>query len=203
MIISEHNFGQELQRWFSKSVILTDSIDFNDAGVYKSALEIFIYDYKRYFDNATHIDLNGMLSRAELQGIILYRIARIYFLQKNEDVAQKYSLLGRFLSGFEIYYSAEIGKGLKINHGLGTVIGARTVIGENALIHQGITFGDKNGGRPVLRNNVIVYADAKILGNITVENNSIIAANAVCISNVPENSTVAGVPAKIIKTLKK
>src|SRR5690242_6756085 len=99
----------------------------------------------------------------------------------------------------EIYYSAEIGKGLKVNHGLGTVIGARTKIGENVLLHHGVTFGDKNGKRPCVKDNVTIYAGAKILGDITIGNNAIIGANSVCFSNVPDNATAAGVPARIIK----
>jgi serine O-acetyltransferase len=198
MIINEHTMGAELERWFSKSILLTDGIDFKDAQSFKLVSEQFQPDYNRYFINETGISLDKLLSRTELVGILLYRLSRHYFLSGKEYVAQQYSLLGRFLSGFEIYYSAQIGKGLKINHGLGTVVGARVIIGDNALLHQGITFGDKNSGRPILKDNVTVYAGAKILGNITVGNNSIIAANCVCFSDVPDNCTAVGVPAKII-----
>jgi serine O-acetyltransferase len=136
--------------------------------------------------------------RAELQGILLYRIAREYYLVGN-PVCDTYAALGRWLSGFEIYYSAEVGESFKINHGMGTVIGARSLIGENATFHHGITLGDKSGGRPSLKNNVIVYAGAMILGNITIGNDCVIAANSVCLINVPDGATVAGSPAKIIK----
>jgi serine O-acetyltransferase len=202
MIINEHTLGAELERWFSKSILLTEGIDFKDTQSFKIVCEQFQLDYNRYFINETQISLDRLLSRTELVGILLYRLSRHYFLSTKEFVAQQYALLGRFLSGFEIYYSAQIGSGLKINHGLGTVVGARVVIGNNALLHQGITFGDKNSGRPVLKDNVTVYAGAKILGNITIGNNSIIAANCVCFSDVPDNSTAVGVPAKIINKTK-
>ena len=198
MKVTENNIGEELRRWFSKSVILIDTLDFNDIEVFKASLTIFQSDFNRYFETEKEIQLELLLSRAELLGIFLYRISREYFLRNNELSAQKYSLLGRFLSGIEIYYSANIGKGMKINHGIATVIGARTVIGENSLIHQGVTFGDRNGGRPILKNNVVVYAGAKILGNITIGNYAIVAANSVCITDVADNTTVAGVPAKQI-----
>lgn len=199
MILTEHTIAKELRRWFSKSII-TDDIEFEShQSVLVSSLNQFLYDYHRYFPNEAEIQLNNVLLRAELQGILLYRLARNYFLEKNINAADKCSSLGRFLSGFEIYYSAEIGKGLKINHGLGLVVGARTKIGDNALLHQGVTFGDKDAGRPVVGNNVIVYAGAKILGNVNIGHNSIIAANCVCFIDVPENKTAVGVPAKILK----
>jgi serine O-acetyltransferase len=200
MVIDKHTLGKELKRWFAASVILHDTIDFKDEAVFEEALTVFITDYNRYYENSKEITQENVLTRTELVGILLYRIARIYFLKQNEVIAQKYSLLGRFLSGFEIYYSAEIGKSLKINHGLGTVIGARVTIGDNALLHQNVTFGDRKGGRPQLKNNVTVYAGAKVLGKITIGNNSVLAANSVCLSDVPDNSTVAGIPARIINS---
>jgi len=175
-----------------------DINEFADEAIFDKAFEIFQTDYERYFENE-EITETKLFSRLELIGILLYRLAREYFLEGNENFANHLSNLGRMISGFEIYYSANIGKGLKINHGLGTVIGARSFIGENALIHQGVTFGDRNGGRPVLLDNVTVFAGAKILGGIVCGNNSIIAANCVCLIDVPENSVIAGVPGKIKK----
>lgn len=198
MILTEHTIAIELRRWFSKSIII-DDIEFESHHIlFASSLKLFFSDYQRYFPSETEIQLDKVLLRTELQGILLYRLARAYFLDNNINAADKCSLLGRFLSGFEIYYSAEIGRGLKINHGLGLVVGARTKIGENALLHQGVTFGDKDAGRPVVGDNVTVYAGAKILGNVFIGNNSIIAANCVCFINVPENKTAVGIPAKIL-----
>lgn len=199
VVLNEKNIGVELQRWFSKSILLTENINFNDVDVFSNVLSEFIFDYKRYYSKDEQIILSNLILRHELIGILLYRIARSYFLLEKEDVAAVYSSLGTFLSGFEIYYSAQIGKGLKINHGLGTIIGARVVIGDNALLHQGITFGDRNGGRPNILDNVKVYAGATILGDITVGNNSVIGANSLCIVSVPDNQIFGGNPAKFIK----
>lgn len=199
LVLNEKNIGVELQRWFSKSILLTENINFNDVDVFSKVLNEFIFDYKRYYSRDEQIILSNLILRHELIGILLYRIARSYFLLGKEDVALVYSSLGTFLSGFEIYYSAQIGKGLKINHGLGTIIGARVIIGDNALLHQGITFGDRNGGRPNILDNVKVYAGSTILGDITVGNNSVIGANSLCIVSVPDNQIFGGNPAKFIK----
>lgn len=161
----------------------------------ENVLEVFKYDFNRYFDGDLKIDL--IFSRVELIGILLYRIARYFYLDNNEVMANHISNLGRLVSNFEIYYSATIGKGLKINHGLGTVLGARCIIGENALIHQGVTLGDRKDARPELLNNVTVYAGAKILGGIVCGNNSVVAANTVCLIDVPDNSVIIGIPGKI------
>jgi serine O-acetyltransferase len=197
MELSAKNVGKELERWFSKSIIATGELDFNDSETFSSAIIEFKADYGRYYPEDLQIDLEKLILRHELVGIFLYRIARIYHL-KNNDSCNQYSLLGRFLSGMDIYYSASIGSALKINHGLGTVIGARAVIGNNALIHQGVTIGGKNDGRPIIKNNVTIYAGAIILGPITIGDNAIIGANSVCMIDVPDNATVAGIPAKVI-----
>lgn len=198
MELNSANIGEQLKHWFTKSILITDEIDFDDINIFEKSLDVFMFDYQRYYPKHTTIQLIQLLLKHELIGILLYRIARIYFENKKENVAVLYSSLGTFLSGFEIYYSAQIGKGLKINHGLGTVIGARVIIGDNALLHQGITFGDKNGGRPILGNNVSVYAGAQILGAIKIGDNAVIGANTVCFIDIPDNSKVAGVPAKIL-----
>lgn len=202
-VLDEHNLGNELKRWFDTSIILPDTLDFSDTKVFRDVLDVFRDDYRRYYEYSSQINLKELLLRTELVGILLYRLSRAYYLAGNEGVAQKYSLLGRFLAGFEIYYSADIGRALKINHGLGMVIGARVVIGNNALLHQNVTFGDRKGGRPVLKDHVTVYAGAKVLGKILVGNHAILAANCVCITDVPDHTTVAGIPARSITQNKK
>jgi serine O-acetyltransferase len=193
----ELNVKLELIRWFSKSVI---ELDYDlEIDCLCEALIIFKSDYLRYFPEDTCIIIEKIRTQTELQGILLYRIARLYYLRNNKSVADRLSALGRFLSGFEIYYSANIGSGLKINHGLGTVIGARSIIGSNVLIHQGVTLGDKNGGRPNIGDFVTIYAGAKILGEITVGNYSVIGANTVLLIDVPPNSVAVGNPGKILR----
>ena len=163
----------------------------------RSALyDLFITDYNRYYPG--DIDLLMIQRRAELQGILLYRLARLLFL-KGDTSCDDVAALGRFLSAFEIYYSAEIGEGLKINHGMGMVIGARAKVGKNALFHHNVTLGDHKGGRPTLLDQVTMYPGSMALGNITIGNHVIVGANSVCLSDIPDGKTVAGSPALIIR----
>lgn len=187
-----------LQGWFRKSIYdFPEQLSFEKTrGQWlEGAFEYFVYDYERYF-NSKDVCVQSVKSRPELQAILLFRISRSLFLAEN-SYCDTFSLLGRFLSGIELYYSASIGKGLKINHGIGTVVGARVVIGSNCLIHQGVTFGDKDGHRPLIGDNVTVYAGAKIIGNVSVGDNAVIGANSVVLKDVPINRTAAGVPARI------
>lgn len=189
--------GKEMKYLFQKFYVMEQAdVSFEDYDVYVEVLADFQYDYNRYFSESS-ISKMHLFSRIELIGILLYRIARNYYLNGNESVALHYSNLGRIISGFEIFYTAEIGRGLKINHGLGTVIGARCKIGDNALVHQNVTLGDRKGGRPVLLDNVTVYAGAKILGNIVCGHNAVVAANCVCLIDVPDNGLIVGVPGKV------
>ena len=191
-----------LKAWFEQSIYdFPESLNFNETkGKWLlSPLDDFAHDYERYF-NSTEMRFHQVKSRPELQAILLYRISRSFFLQ-GSTYCDAFSLLGRFLSGIEIYYSAVIGKGVKINHGIGTVVGARVVIGSNCLIHQGVTFGDKDGHRPLIGDNVTVYAGAKIIGNVSVGDNAVIGANSVVLKDVPPNSTAAGIPARILSRL--
>lgn len=197
-LLNEKNLGVFLKRLFEKSILEYQSINFDDTIAFRNILETFKFDYYRYFVSYD-ISESKMYTRVELLGILLYRTARYYYKINLEDVANTYSTLGRLISGFEIYYTADIGKGLKINHGLGTVIGARCLLGDNILIHQNVTIGDKGGYRPSLGDNIIIYAGAILLGNIKIQNNAIIGANTVCFIDVPEGSTVVGNPAKVIK----
>ena len=113
------------------------------------------------------------------------------------------SQFGKLMTGIEIHPGATIGKGLFIDHGMGVVIGETTVIGDNVTLFQGVTLGGtgKEQGKrhPTIGNNVVVGAGAKILGNITVGDSVMIGANAVVLRDVPEDSTVVGVPGRIAK----
>ena len=113
------------------------------------------------------------------------------------------SQTARFFTGIEIHPGATIGKKFFIDHGMGVVVGETAVIGDNVLLYQGVTLGGtgKETGKrhPTLGNNIVVGTGAKILGNITIGDNSYIGANAVVIKNVPPNSTVVGIPGRITK----
>ena len=107
------------------------------------------------------------------------------------------------LTGIDIHPGAQIGEGLFIDHGTGVVIGETAVIGDNCTIYQGVTLGGtgKETGKrhPTLGDNVMVGAGAKLLGNFTVGSGSKIAAGAVVLTDIPENATAVGVPAKVVR----
>ncbi len=96
-------------------------------------------------------------------------------------------------------YTQDIGKGLFIQHGFATIIAAQS-IGENCWINQQVTIGYANKEDiPVIGNNVVINSGAKVIGKVEIGNNAIVGANAVVVKNVPQNCTVVGVPAYIIK----
>lgn len=112
------------------------------------------------------------------------------------------SNLMRFFTGIEIHPGAEIGAGLFIDHGMGVVIGETTEIGRGCTLYQGVTLGGtslQHGKRhPTLEDNIVVGAGAAILGAIVIGSNSKVAAGAVVVKSVPPNSTVVGVPGRVV-----
>jgi serine O-acetyltransferase len=110
--------------------------------------------------------------------------------------------VARFLTGIEIHPGATIGRGFFIDHGMGVVIGETTEIGDNVMLYQGVTLGGTSTRRikrhPTLRDNVTVGAGAKVIGAVTVAENSQIGAGSVVVTNVPPNATVVGVPGHIV-----
>jgi len=117
-------------------------------------------------------------------------------------MARLLSQLGRWLTGIEIHPGAQIGKGVFIDHGMGVVIGETTIIGDQCLLYQGVTLGGTgkaHGKRhPTLANNVVVGAGAKVLGAIKVGANTRIGAGSVVLRDVNPDSTVVGIPGRVI-----
>ena len=109
----------------------------------------------------------------------------------------------RFWTGIEIHPGATIGRRFVIDHGTGIVIGETAEIGDDVLIYQGVTLGgtgkDVGKRHPTIGSNVMIGAGAKVLGPITVHNNTRIAAGAVVLQEVPEGATAVGVPAQIVR----
>ena len=127
-----------------------------------------------------------------------------WFYKKNRFfIARLISQIGRGLTGIEIHPGAKIGKGLFIDHGMGVVIGETCEIGDNVTIYHGVTLGgtgkDHGKRHPTIGNNVLISTGAKVLGPFKVGDNSRIAANAVVLQEIPEGSTVVGIPGKIVK----
>jgi serine O-acetyltransferase len=138
-----------------------------------------------------------------LQALVSYRIAHFFYTIKFFFLARWLSQFARFLTGIEIHPGSKIGERLFIDHGMGVVVGETAIIGNDVLIYQGVTLGgtgvEKGKRHPTIGNNVVIGTGAKVLGNITIGDNSYIGANAVVIKDVPPNSTVVGVPGRITK----
>ena len=138
--------------------------------------------------------------------LLAHRIAHKLLKWGIPFIPRLISQVARFFTGIEIHPGATIGKRFFIDHGMGVVIGETTIIGDDVLIYQGVTLGGighSTGKRhPTLGNFVTVGAGAKILGDITIGDNSRIGASSVVIKDVPPNCTVVGIPGRIVKERK-
>ena len=154
-------------------------------------------------DPAARSDAEILLLYSGVHAILAYRVAHKLYLSGHPLSARTVSQLARFMTGIEIHPAAQIGKGLFIDHGMGVVIGETTEIGDNCTLYQGVTLGGtgKDCGKrhPTLGNNVLVGCGAKVLGPLTIADNCKIAAGAVVLTDIPENSTAVGIPARIVR----
>lgn len=134
--------------------------------------------------------------------LIYYRISHFLYKHKRYFLARLISQIGKFFTGIEIHPGAKIGKRLFIDHGTGIVIGETATIGDNCTIYHGVTLGgtgkDVNKRHPDIGDNVMIGCGAKILGPIKIGNNVKIGANAVVTKDVQDNSTVVGIPGKVL-----
>ena len=158
-------------------------------------------DFQRNIIQFLHKNEVNFLNFCEL--MTFYVMTRNIFYARVAFHHRYYAkFLGMFASPLpllDISSTAEIGGGLIVQHGYGTIIAPRK-IGKNCWVNQGVTIGYTNDNDcPTLGDNITVYAGAKILGNVRVGNNVIVAANAVVVKNVEDNCIVGGVPAKVIK----
>lgn len=161
-------------------------------------------DIKVIYDNdpaATNL-LEVILCYPGLHALIAYRFAHRLYKWHIPLIPRIISYLTRIVTGIEIHPGARIGRRFFIDHGEGVVIGATTIVGDDVLIYQQVTLGGtgkEHGKRhPTLGNNVIVGAGAKVLGNITIGDNVRIGAGSVVIDDVPEHSTVVGIPGRVV-----
>lgn len=132
-----------------------------------------------------------------------YRIAHRLYEKGHYFLARWVSQRGVRKTGIEIHPGAQIGDGFFIDHGNGVIIGETTVVGNNVTLYQGVTLGGtgkEHGKRhPTIGDNVMISAGAKILGSFTIGANSKIGAGSVVLNEVPPNSTVVGVPGRVVK----
>lgn len=160
-------------------------------------------DAVRERDPAARSTAEILLLYSGVHAIIAHRMAHRLHEKEHYFAARAISQLARHFTGIEIHPAATIGKNFFIDHGSGVVIGETAEVGDNCTLYQGVTLGgtgkDVGKRHPTLGNNVMVGSGAKVLGPLTVGSNSKIAANAVVLHPVPENSTAVGIPAKVVR----
>lgn len=153
-------------------------------------------------DPAIHSDWEVLLYPS-FKVMLSYRRAHRHYLKGHYFRARLISQKAARRTGIEIHPGAQIGEGLFIDHGNGVIIGETTIIGDNCTLYQGVTLGGtgKEQGKrhPTLGNNVMVSAGAKVLGSFKIGDNSKIGAGSVVLEEVPANSTVVGVPGRVVK----
>jgi serine O-acetyltransferase len=153
-------------------------------------------------DPAARSTLEILLCYPGFHALVMHRISHRLWRLQVPLVPRVLSQVSRLLTGVEIHPGAVIGHGVFIDHGMGVVIGETSVIGDNCLLYQGVTLGGtgkQHGKRhPTLENNVVVGAGAKVLGAITVGSNTRIGAGSVVLRDVDADSTVVGIPGRVV-----
>ena len=161
-----------------------------------------LLDTYRKNDPASRTYIETLLCYPGLHAIFLHRLSNLIWKVKLKLLARLSSHFTRFITGIEIHPGATIGENLFIDHGMGIVIGETSVIGNNVCLYQGVTLGGvrqvKGKRHPTLSDNVVIGAGAKILGPIKIGKNSKVGANSVVTKNIPANTTVIGIPGRVI-----
>lgn len=153
-------------------------------------------------DPAARSRLEVILTYSGVHAIWAHRIAHGFYKRRLYFIARLISQISRFFTGIEIHPGAKIGRRFFIDHGMGVVIGETCEIGNNVTIYQGVTLGgtgkEKGKRHPTIHDNVLVATGAKVLGSITIGENSKIGAGSVVLKDVPPNSTVVGIPGHVV-----
>ena len=153
-------------------------------------------------DPAARSYVEVILTYSGLHAIWGHRIAHAFFKRKFFFIARVISQVSRFFTGVEIHPGAKIGRRFFIDHGMGVVIGETCEIGDNVTIFQGVTLGgtgkEKGKRHPTILDNALIATGAKVLGSIIVGENSKVGAGSVVLKDVPPNSTVVGIPGKVV-----
>jgi serine O-acetyltransferase len=154
-------------------------------------------------DPAARSLIEVLLCYPGLHAIWFHRVAHWLWNHNLKLLARIVSHISRWLTGIEIHPGAKIGRRFFIDHGMGVVIGETTEIGNDVTLYHQVTLGGtstKKGKRhPTIGNNVVIGAGAKVLGPVKVGDNCKIGANSVVVKDVPPNSTVVGIPGKVVR----
>jgi serine O-acetyltransferase len=166
-------------------------------------------DIKAVFDRdpAARSTLEVVFCYPGLHAVWFHRVSHWFWKRELWFLARLTSHFGRFFTGIEIHPGATIGKGFFIDHGMGVVIGETAEIGENVTLYHGVTLGgvswEKVKRHPTLGDNVVIGSGAKILGPFTVGKDSKVGSNSVVVKEVPPNSTVVGIPGRVVMATEK
>lgn len=161
-------------------------------------------DTIRLEDPAAKNAVEILLCYPGLQAVLLHKFSHWLYGKRRFILARMVSQTARFLTGIEIHPGAKIGRRLFIDHGMGIVVGETAEIGDDVLLYQGVTLGGTGNERgkrhPTLGNGVVVGAGAKVLGNILLGDCVKVGAGSVVVKSVPPNSTVVGIPGRVVKS---
>ncbi len=166
-------------------------------------------DIKAVFDRdpAARSALEVIFCYPGLHALWFHRAAHWFWKHEFFFIGRFVSHLGRFFTGIEIHPGATIGKGFFIDHGMGVVIGETAEIGENVTLYHGVTLGgvswEKVKRHPSIEDNVVIGSGAKVLGPFSVGKGSKIGSNSVVVKEVPANSTVVGIPGRVVLATEK
>lgn len=166
--------------------------------------ENFKKDIKAVFDRdpAARTTLEVLTCYPGFHALQFHRASHWLWTHRMYLLGRLLSHVSRFITGIEIHPGATLGSGFFIDHGMGVVIGETSEVGENVTLYHGVTLGGtstkKEKRHPTLGNNVIVGAGAKVLGPVKIGDNARIGAGSVVVEDVPPNSTVVGVPGKVV-----
>ena len=155
-------------------------------------------------DPAATSILEVLICYPGLHAILLHRVAHALYQCRLRLLARMVSQLARWFTGIEIHPGATIGRRFFIDHGMGVVVGETAVIGDDVILYQGVTLGgtgkDRGKRHPTIGNRVVVGTGAKVLGNITLGNNVKVGAGSVVVHSVPDDSTVVGIPGRVVRS---
>lgn len=153
-------------------------------------------------DPAARTSIEVILTYSGLHAIWAHRVAHALFKRKMFFLARLVSQINRFFTGIEIHPGAKIGRRFFIDHGMGVVIGETCEIGDGVTVYQGVTLGgtgkEKGKRHPTIKDNALIATGAKVLGNITIGENSKVGGGSVVLKDVPSNSTVVGIPGRVV-----